>query len=99
MPTEQNISSPPAANLSAFESHPSQIIGVHNKKKPHAIGIVLMISGVILVAACAALVILLHRQRLHGKTLRSSVSGEESIRSLPIGTVQGKIPQHKENKI
>ncbi|KAI3471548.1 hypothetical protein Pfo_028198 [Paulownia fortunei] len=67
MPTEQNITSPPATNLSAIESHPSQIIGVHSKKKPHAAGIVLMIGGVTLVAACAALAIVVHRQRSHGK--------------------------------
>ncbi|PIN13212.1 Serine/threonine protein kinase [Handroanthus impetiginosus] len=88
-PKEKNISSPPATNLSAFESHPSQI-RTHNKKKSHAAGIVIIIGGVALVAACAAFAIVVHRRLSRGKTLRSLASGdEESMTSPPISTVQG----------
>ncbi|KAK4413014.1 protein STRUBBELIG-RECEPTOR FAMILY 2 [Sesamum alatum] len=88
MPREQNISSPPATNLSAIESHPSRLIGVHKKKKKHATGIVLVIAGVTLIAALAVLAIVVHRNRSPGKTRGSFGSSEESMRSPAIGIVQ-----------
>ncbi|KAI3472148.1 hypothetical protein Pfo_029636 [Paulownia fortunei] len=70
MPTEQNITSPPATNLSAIESHPSQIID-HSG------------CSMCSFSHCSS------QTASHGKTLRSMGSSEESMRSLPIGTVQG----------
>ncbi|KAL6523225.1 hypothetical protein OROGR_016828 [Orobanche gracilis] len=90
MTTEQNISSPPSTNLSAaLESHPSQIIKVHNKRKPHAAGLFVLIGGATLVAALAALVVIFHKQHARRKLLRSMGGSEESMRSLHISTVQG----------
>lgn len=90
MPMEKNITTPPATNLSAFESHPSQITGLHNKKKSHAAGIVLMIGGVTLIAAFAVIAIGVHKHRSHRKSLGSLGCSEDSVRSL--GTIQGEIP-------
>lgn len=89
MPTEQNISSPPATNLSAFESYPSQTIGVHIRKKPNAVGIVLVVGGIAVVAAFATLALFINRKRTHPKALRSLGSRQDSLRSLPIDSVQG----------
>ncbi|KAL0404981.1 UNVERIFIED_CONTAM: protein STRUBBELIG-RECEPTOR FAMILY 2 [Sesamum radiatum] len=88
MPREHNISSLPATNLSAIESHPSRVIGVHKKKNAHAAGIVLLIAGVTLIAALAVLAIVVYRNRSRGKTHGSLESSEESMRSPTIGVVQ-----------
>ncbi|KAL0359453.1 UNVERIFIED_CONTAM: protein STRUBBELIG-RECEPTOR FAMILY 2 [Sesamum angustifolium] len=85
MPREHNISSPPATNLSAIESHPSRVIGVHKKKNAHAAGLVLVIAGVTLIAALAVLAIVVYRHRSHGKTRGSLGSSEESMKSPTIG--------------
>ncbi|KAL3632430.1 hypothetical protein CASFOL_025414 [Castilleja foliolosa] len=90
MPTEKNISSPPLTNLSAYESHPSQITGAHKKKTSHAASIVPLIGGVTMIAALAALAIIYHRKWAHKKILRSPEgSDQESMQSLPIGKVHG----------
>ncbi|EYU39916.1 hypothetical protein ABFS82_10G170100 [Erythranthe guttata] len=92
MPKEQNITSPPSTNLSAIESHPSQVLtgGVHKKtKKSHAASVVLVIGGIALVAAFAAIALVVRKRRSHGKILGSLESSEDSMRSLPIGRVRG----------
>ncbi|KAL0453002.1 UNVERIFIED_CONTAM: protein STRUBBELIG-RECEPTOR FAMILY 2 [Sesamum latifolium] len=78
----------PATNLSAIESHPSRVIGVHKKKNAHAAGIVLVIAGVTLIAALAVLAIVVYRNRSRGKPRGSLESSEESIRSPTIRVVQ-----------
>ncbi|KAK4485379.1 hypothetical protein RD792_008018 [Penstemon davidsonii] len=89
MPVNQNITSPPATNLSAFESHPSQSKGVHKKKRPHTGGIVLLVSGLTLIVACGAIAVVVHRHRARKRILQSFNSSEGSMKSLPISTVQG----------
>ncbi|KAL6565525.1 hypothetical protein OROHE_004580 [Orobanche hederae] len=87
IPEEQNI--PASANFSFFENNPSQIERTHKRKKPNAAAIVLIVGGIILVSACAALSIIAHRQKSFMKRWRSLVSNEGSLKSLPTHTLQG----------
>ncbi|KAL2480559.1 Protein STRUBBELIG-RECEPTOR FAMILY 2 [Abeliophyllum distichum] len=87
-PNEQNITSPPSTNLSAIESHPSQKLGGHKKKGMGAAGIVLMVGGGTLIAACAALFLLIRIHRSRREILKSLGSSEGSTRSPPISIVR-----------
>ncbi|XP_051150218.1 protein STRUBBELIG-RECEPTOR FAMILY 2 [Andrographis paniculata] len=87
-PRVQSTRSPPAANLSAFESHPAQIILHKDKKKSHATGIFLMVGGLAVLAACAALFIVIHRSRSQGVTLGNLGNSGDSMPSLHMSTAQ-----------
>ncbi|CAI9761141.1 unnamed protein product [Fraxinus pennsylvanica] len=93
---KQNITSPPSTNLTAIESYPSHNVGRHKKKGLGAAGIVLIIGGGTLVAACAALFFLIRIHRSHREILKSLGSSRGSTRSPPVSIVRDHSPMTAE---
>ncbi|XP_073287390.1 protein STRUBBELIG-RECEPTOR FAMILY 2-like [Primulina huaijiensis] len=89
IPTEQNISSPPVTNLTAFESHPTHIASGHSKKRPSPSGIVMLVCGGTLIAVFAALFVVVRNHRSRKKAVGEMESCEGSTRNRAICTVQG----------
>ncbi|EPS64024.1 hypothetical protein M569_10757, partial [Genlisea aurea] len=85
IPYFQNISTPPATNLSAFRSHPSQRPKrITDNKRSKAAALFGAVVGVAMAAAFLALAVVLNRKKLRG-SLRCR---EESMISLPVDEVQ-----------
>ncbi|XP_075516180.1 protein STRUBBELIG-RECEPTOR FAMILY 2-like [Primulina tabacum] len=89
IPTEQNISSPPVTNLTAFDTHPTHIASGHSKKRPGPSGIAMLVCGCTLVAVFAAVFVVIHYHRSHEKAVGEMGSCEGSARNRAISTVQG----------
>ncbi|XP_073132467.1 protein STRUBBELIG-RECEPTOR FAMILY 2 isoform X2 [Henckelia pumila] len=89
IPTEQNISSPPVTNLTAFESHPTHIASGHGKKRPGPSRIAMLVGGGTLIAAFAALFVVIRNHRSREKAVGEMGSCEGSARNRATSTVQG----------
>ncbi|KZV53329.1 protein STRUBBELIG-receptor FAMILY 2, partial [Dorcoceras hygrometricum] len=89
IPTDQNISTPPVTNLTAFESHPTHIHSDHKKKRTGPSGIAMLVGGGTLVAAFAALFVVIRNHRSREKEIVEMGSIEGSGRNRAFSTVQG----------
>lgn len=87
IPRDQNISSPPATELSAIEHYPSLHVGKQRERRFSPVGIACGIVGVALVVSCAAIIIAIHikRSRVHDS---QDLKGDRTV--LPINTKHGR---------